>query len=386
MTTLAKPDYRLPTMAEIAAVEKNGLVAVSTFSGCGGSTLGLRWAGYSVLFANEFVPEAHKVYVANHPTPIVSDRDIRTLGAPEIRKALDVAGLLPTSAEIDLLEGSPPCDSFSLAGKRSAGWQQEHDYSGTKQRTDDLFFEFVRLLDGLRPRAFVAENVAGLIRGVAIGYFERVKAAMSACGYRVESKLVDASWLGVPQKRERVFFVGVREDLGRDPVFPSPLPYRRTLRDALPELAAIRTWKRVVGPDEPAPTVQTHGRRYTHSEFLAIDDERVGLPLDETTAVGRESKKLRPGQWSRKYGQLGRPKLDAPSPTITAGGGKNRASVIHPDATRKFSIEELRRICGFPDDFELSGTYAQKWERLGRSVPPPVMRAIAETLAKEVLL
>ena len=101
------------------------------------------------------------------------------------------------------------------------------------QRTDDLFFEYARLLKGLLPKCFVAENVSGLVKGVAKGYFLEILAALKGSGYRVEAGLLDAQWLGVPQTRQRLIFVGVREDLGLPPAFPRPLPYRYSVREAL---------------------------------------------------------------------------------------------------------------------------------------------------------
>jgi DNA (cytosine-5)-methyltransferase 1 len=103
-------------------------------------------------------------------------------------------------------------------------------------------------------------------------------------------------------------------------------------------------------------------------------------------AVGRELDKLGQGEQSDRYFQLVRAALASPSPTITVEGKKaHAASVAHPTECRKFSIAELRRICAFPDDFVLLGTYAEQWERLGRAVPPLMMRAIAETIRDRVL-
>src|SRR5262249_35052188 len=142
--------------------------------------------------------------------------------------------------ELDLLDGSPPCASFSTAGKREKGWGQVKPYSDTRQRTDDLFFEYARLLRGLRPRVFVAENVSGLVRGTAKGYFLQILRELKACGSGVQARLLDAQWLGVPQVRRRVIFQGAREDLGREPAFPKPLPYRYAVADALPWIKAVR--------------------------------------------------------------------------------------------------------------------------------------------------
>jgi DNA (cytosine-5)-methyltransferase 1 len=226
---MSKPPYKVPSMADIRGIPWNGYSVVSTFSGCGGSCLGYRMAGFRVLWASEFVEAAQKVYKLNHPDSILDMRDIRTVQPEDILKATG-----KEQGEIDLLDGSPPCASFSRAGKREKSWGAVKQYSDTKQRTDDLFFEYARILEGLQPRVFVAENVAGLVKGTAKGYFKIILARLKECGYNVRAKVLDAQWLGVPQTRGRVIFIGVREDLGVEPAFPKPLPYRYSVRDALP--------------------------------------------------------------------------------------------------------------------------------------------------------
>src|SRR5687767_12534658 len=121
---MTKPPYRVPSMAEIAAVPWNGFTAVSTFSGCGGSSLGYKMAGFRVLWANEFIPAAQEVYRANHPATILDTRDIRTVQPEDI---LDAIKLKP--GQLDLFDGSPPCASFSTAGAREAGWGKVKKYS-----------------------------------------------------------------------------------------------------------------------------------------------------------------------------------------------------------------------------------------------------------------
>jgi DNA (cytosine-5)-methyltransferase 1 len=445
-TDTGKPPYRIPLMTEIEQTPLNGLTVASTFSGCGGSCLGFRMAGFRTVYASEFVPAAADTYEANHPGVPVDRRDIREVTGADI---LRIAGV----DAVDVLEGSPPCASFSTAGRRAEHWGQVKKYSDTEQRTDDLFFEFARILGELQPRVFVAENVAGLVKGVAKGYFKRIHAALAANGYRVRARVLDAQWLGVPQMRSRVIFIGVREDLGRDPVFPSPLPYRYTIRDALPWIAgevhrgtSAPSWRReeTVSVDEPIPTIladtgrpgRTSGQFDLVEEFVVevgaggtygteewrTVDEPVGTigtspstgngrspsgvvrtrkvaageavdddvaPSLEGYAVGREWETLRPGRKSDRYLNLVRPNANGPVPTVTAAGGSagagapgGVASVTHPTEKRKFTIAELRRLCGFPDDFVLTGSYAQQWERLGRAVPPPMMRAVAAEVEK----
>jgi DNA (cytosine-5)-methyltransferase 1 len=313
-----KPPYRVPSMAEIRAVPSNGLTVASTFSGCGGSCLGFEMAGYRIAWASEFVPAAAETYRANHPDVPLSTRDIRETSPDEI-------------PAVDVLEGSPPCASFSTAGRRSEGWNSVRSYSDVEQRVDDLFFEFIRILKGLQPRAFVAENVPGLTRGVAKGLYKQINAGLVDCGYRVKVAMLDSQWLGVPQERNRVIFLGLRNDLGLDPVFPSPLPYRYSIRDALPDTEILQ-----VGS----------GASFGTEKWLGVD-----LPVGTIGASSQTGNGL------------------SPPGIVKVKGGK-----------RKFTPFELRRLCGFPDDFVLTGSLAQQWERLGRAVPPPMMMRVAQAL------
>ncbi len=442
-----KPAYHVPSMAEIAAVPDNGMCVISTFSGCGGSCLGFRMAGFRIAWASEFIEAAQATYRANHPDTILDTRDIRQIQPSEI---LEATGL--KVGELDCMEGSPPCASFSTAGKREKHWGKSKRYSDTVQRVDDLFFEYIRLVDGLRPRAFIAENVSGLVKGVAKGYFIAILTQLKACGYRVGCKVLDAQWLGVPQARQRTIFIGVREDLGKDPAFPKPLSFRYTLRDALPTIIRGKygpTWK---AADAPSPTVSA-GRSYnpetshqglelveavihdTCGEFpsagdvtdrpcpaitttsqgqfkvrvrggtgAAFDQKGREFDLDQPCptilgtksnqfevdmsgyAVGREWDRLKYGQSSSKYFNLVRPHPDQPCPTICASHGHpGIASVTHPTERRKLTIDELKRICGFPDDFRLTGTYSQQWEHLGRAVPPVMMFHVASVIRDRIL-
>lgn len=352
-----RPAYRIPSMREIEEIPWNGFNVVSTFSGGGGSSLGYRLAGFRVLWANEFVPAAADTYRANaSPGTVVDTRDIREVTGADI---LNTIGL--DVGEIDLLDGSPPCAAFSMCGRREAKWGKVTAYSDTRQRVDDLFFEFTRLLAELRPKTFVAENVAGLARGKAKGYFLRILAAMREAGYRVVCRELDAQWLGVPQRRRRLIFVGVRDDLGVGPAHPRPLPYRYTLRDAIGDL----------------PEAFTDAER----------DPETGEPLSiRGYSIEPFWRELEPGRHHPKRMTLWRLAWDQPSPTMVARPGKKgTAGLTHPDHPRYFTVRELRRIAGFPNDFQLTGDYRKRVERMGRAVPPPMMARVAETVRDQIL-
>ena len=352
-----KPPYVVPTMEEVAKVRgTNGYVIASTFSGCGGSCLGFEMAGYGVAWANEFIEEARNTYALNHPDTYMNGEDIRKVTAKQIIQEGKFDG------EIDVLEGSPPCASFSMAGSREKAWGTTKKYSDGAQRSDDLFFEYTRLLKDLQPKTFVAENVTGLVRGKALGYFKEIMIELRSAGYMVGAKVIDASYLGIPQARQRLIIIGVRNDLvdkyGVVPTFPIPTTTRYTLRDVL----------------------ETNAVRVTHDPETNYD-----ITLDRY-ALGVEYDKLKIGEQSDKYFQLVRPSLDRAIGTITATGGNvGAASVTHPLEKRKFTLKELRALSSFPEDFELTGTYEQRWERIGRSVPPLMMKAIAESVKVNIL-
>ncbi len=335
-------------MTEIRSLPPNGLTVVSTFSGGGGSSLGYAMAGYKVALASEFVPAARATYARNFPNTQIASEDIRELAGAAILERIGMR-----EGELDVLDGSPPCASFSTAGKRERGWGESKKYSDVSQRSDDLFFEYARLVDQLRPRAFVAENVSGLVKGTAKGYFIQILAKLKASGYRVRARLLDAQWLGVPQQRQRIIFLGFRDDQGIDPEHPAPFSHRYSIREALEGVELS-------------------------------DDERDAVSI-EKYAIGPEWHRLIPGQTSEKYFSLSRPDPEKPSPTITAtAGNPGAASVVHHGECRKYAVRELLRLCSFPDDFLLEGTYLQQVERLGRAVPPLMMKAVAETVARQL--
>lgn len=394
MTTATdKPSYRVPSMAEIAELPWNGFNAVSTFSGCGGSSLGYKMAGFRVLWASEFIPAAQETYRANHPGTILDTRDIREVQPGDILSAIQME-----AGQLDLFDGSPPCASFSTAGKREAGWGKVKAYSDTKQRTDDLFFEFARLLRLVQPKVFVAENVSGLVKGTAKGYFLEILKELKGCGYVVEAKLLDGQWLGVPQMRQRLIFIGVRADLvdahGIKPAFPKPLPYRYSVREALPWVVRQGDNGGFGGgslraTDRPSPAIgagpQTGNGMYPPSLVEVTPGAEPETDISRF-AIGKQWSQTPIGGSNERYLNLKRAATDGPSFSVTAEGGhSSTASVTHPTERRKFSIAENRRICAFPDDFLLTGTYAQQWERLGRAVPPVMMRAIAEVIRDKIL-
>lgn len=342
---------------------------ISLFAGCGGSSTGYRLAGCRVLAASEFVPAAIETYRANYPDTRIFDGDVRELRGGAI---LDALGL--RVGELDILDGSPPCSSFSMAGKREKGWGQSKYYSeGIRQRTDDLFFEYSRLVGELMPRYFVAENVPGLATGGARnilgsqqrGLFESdteptIYEALRGHGYRVSHRVLNAADYGVPQTRRRLFIVGVRNDLGRSPKFPRRSVSRyTTLGEAFAGIV-----------NSPKELADVNIERYEIYKRLRE------LPPDISKITKYESD-------TGSYFSLVRASPDHPCPTITATASDlSAASVCHWD-NRKFTVPELKAIQSFPRDYKLTGAYKQQAERIGRAVPPLLTKAIAEAILSQ---
>lgn len=188
-------------------IELHGLNAFGTFICGGGSSMGYKLAGYNHLGGVEIDLKVAKVYKANHNPKYLYVEDIR-----DFVKRSDLPEEL---YRLDLLDGSPPCSSFSMAGNREKDWGKEKKFreGQAKQRLDDLFFDYIALAKKLQPKVVVAENVRGLIQGNARAYVKRIKQGFEKAGYRVQLFLLNAASMGVPQKRERVFFICQREDL-----------------------------------------------------------------------------------------------------------------------------------------------------------------------------
>lgn len=389
--------YVRTTLGHIARRDSNGLTCVGSFSGCGGSSLGLRMAGWSVPYAIEFIPEAKATYEANSPTTFVDGRDIRKVEPGEI---LDKLGL--ELGELDLFEGSPPCSSFSAAGKREKGWGEEKSYSDSAQRTDDLFDEWLRILDGLRPRAILAENVPGMLMGSAVEeYTWKITHRLREMGYRVSGKVLNSCWYGVPQKRDRLIFMGLRDDVFEEaPIFPNPTtdpPF--TLGQALHSAESYREPGELDEVSMERFAIGRSWRAITHAraegkevDFRFLPCQRCGKPLHtdheilKRSGEGTITKAIcadgEPADISKEYFMLVIPELDKPCPTVTATAAQvGAASVCHPTECRKFTAAELRSICGFPPDFVLTGTPQQQRERMGRAVTPPMYEACGSRLA-----
>jgi len=215
---------------------------VSLFAGCGGSSLGYKQAGFDIRLAVEWDTKAADVYRRNsHETPMFVG-DIADLTSEE---ALEITGLQP--GELDVLDGSPPCQGFSTAGQRK--------FSDSRNR---LFEQYVRMIDVFRPKMLVMENVSGLRKGKMKLMFAEMTIALKEAGYKVSCRELNAWWYGVPQDRRRLIWVGVREDLDMEPGHPAPTVKRPvSVREALEDLYGVEAIGTKGKPGQNGPNTRT---------------------------------------------------------------------------------------------------------------------------------
>jgi DNA (cytosine-5)-methyltransferase 1 len=191
--------------------KKNGFKVFSTFACGGGSSMGYKLAGFDVIGANDIDEEMEKVYKHNHHPKIYIKAPVKDLATIDIPEEL---------MNLDILDGSPPCSTFSMAGAREKNWGKDKMFreGQAKQVLDDLFFDFIKVAKRLQPKIIVAENVKGMLNGNAKGYIIEINKQFKEIGYEVQLFMLNAASMGVPQKRERVFFLCRRKDLKLPPI------------------------------------------------------------------------------------------------------------------------------------------------------------------------
>lgn len=193
-------------------IEKNNLKVFGTFICGGGSTMGYKLAGYTHLGGVEIDPQVADIYKTNHNPKYLFNEDIR-----EFNKRTDLPDEL---FNLDLLDGSPPCSTFSMAGSREKAWGKEKQFREGQavQTLDDLVFEYCNTIIKLQPKVFLLENVKGIILGNAKAYSKKIVQTMEQAGYKVQIFLLNGASMGVPQRREIVFFIGYKKEFNYKPL------------------------------------------------------------------------------------------------------------------------------------------------------------------------
>lgn len=319
--------------------EPNGLKVFSCFHCGGGSTMGYKLAGFEVLGGVEIDPEMSKIYVKNQ-----EPKHEFLMGVQEFKNIPD-AELPPELFGIDVLDGSPPCSSFSTAGSRENAWGEKKKFreGQAEQVLDDLFFDFIDIAAKLKPKIVVAENVKGLVMGKAKGYVKQIFQAFERAGYNCQLYLLNASCMGVPQMRERTFFVARRKDLGM-PKFL--LEYQEE---------HITLEKAFVGTD--GSDGKPLSEKASHWWSKTMNGRLYSVCGAET---GKMNRRLSP---------------DLPAWTQTA-----TPNLFHWSSPRGLSKSESIRVQSFPDDFNFLNQ--KPGYVCGMSVPPLMMQRVALEVAR----
>lgn len=280
---------------------------ISTFAGCGGSSLGYKWAGFDELLAVEWENNAVQTFKLNFPDVPVWQRDIREISGKEMLEFTKLK-----QGQLDVLDGSPPCQGFSTAkGKRNVSDDR-----------NDLTYEFIRLIEELQPKVFVMENVSGMVKGTMKGKFKQIMKALKSTGYNVKCKLMNSMYYEVPQSRQRLIWIGAKE---KDIKYPEPENNVKNLFDVLPcikEQNRGQFDKSWITSNKPSYTI-------TKTSSLLFKDE---------------------------FGKI-----------------------------RKPTIDDLKILSSFPQDFQFIGSFNEQWARIGNAVMPKFMEHIARTIKTDIL-
>lgn len=240
---------------------------ISTFAGTGGSSLGYKWAGYKELLAIDFDAHSVECFKANFPEVPCWKRSVVDVTGKEI---LDFCKI--KKGDLDVFDGSPPCQGFSTAGKREVN-----------DSRNDLFLHYCRLVKELEPKVFVMENVTGMAKGKMKGQFIRIIKHLKSLNYNVKCKQMNSKYYGVPQSRERLIFIGVRKDLNKKPVYPIPSKKIISLKEINPKITGQHRGqfdKKIISSNRPSYTITK-----TNS-FRVIENNKERVPtLDELKLI-----------------------------------------------------------------------------------------------------
>ena len=304
-------------------------------------------AGMREVLAVEWDDNKVRTFEANFPEVPLFHGDIHDLS---VDKALQLSGLKP--GELDIFDGSPPCQGFSMAGHRIL-----NDSRNT------LFREYVRLLKGFQPKTFVFENVKGMTTGKMKPVFRQVREELEASGYQIRAQILTASNFGVPQKRQRVYIIGIRNDLGITP--PVIHGTRRP----------VTAGEACFGADPSIPDKTLHTQYKGWWEHISI-----GKSANEIDPKGH-------GYTSMQKNGPSKPAQTLRAQTTTNG----YAAAIHWREARVLSVAEGKRLSSFPDEFQVlphpqikQGDYVKAWESVGDCVPPFMAAEVARQILEVI--
>lgn len=328
--------------------------SIELFAGAGGLALGLEQAGFEHIGLVEFNEPAANTLKQNRRSWNVLCEDIQKVAERDLETEFSIK-----KGELDLLSGGAPCQSFSYAGKR-LGLQ---DVRGT------MFYHYATFLHKLQPKMFLFENVRGLVSHDGGRTYQTILNIFEDEGYTTVHKILNAWDYGVPQKRERLITIGIRNDLLEKAhfEFPAPHDYKPVVRDI----------KLDVNPDAE------HCARYSKKkeEVFALVPPG-GYWRDIDPAIAKEYMKTCWDMGGGRTGILRRIGLDEPSLTVLTNPGMKQTDRCHPLEVRPFSVRENARLQSFPDDWEFCGSLAEQYKQVGNAVPVNLAKEIGDQVMK----
>jgi len=337
-------------LADLNSVPKNGIRVMTTFACGGGSSMGYKLAGCEVVAANDIDPEMEWHYRTNLHPPLFYRCPISDLLTKPIADHL---------YGIDILDGSPPCSTFSTVGNREDDWGKEKKFREGQavQVLSDLFFDWLALVERVKPKVAIAENVKGMILGKAQGYCKLVLQRLRQIGYRPQLFLLNSADCGVPQSRERVFFCAVRNDINAMPLRLSPRSRHISASEALRDIESHTR------QELEAAALTEHARYWWNKtkpgDHFGDTKKRNGIKRTEFSTYRINGSK--------------------PCNTIAA-----TRSLMHWIEPRYLTFREAKRLGSFPDDYvarsEQIGYYM-----VGMSVPPRMTQRVAEAVLQQWL-
>lgn len=328
--------------------------SIELFAGAGGLALGVEKAGFNTLGLIEFDKDAADTLKKNRPNWNVINDDIANISCLDLEKYFSIK-----KGELDLLSGGAPCQAFSYAGKRL----------GLEDARGTLFYHYALFLEKLQPKMFLFENVRGLLTHDHGKTYSTMLDIFTRAGYTIDKQVLNAWNYGVPQKRERLITIGIRNDLvGKTEYrFPKAHSYKPVLRDVLLDC-----------PDGPGVPYGEKKRKIF--ELVPAG----GYWRDIDPAIAKEYMK---SCWDMEGGRTGilrRMSLDEPSLTVLTSPSQKQTERCHPLEARPFTVRENARCQTFPDDWEFCGNVSAQYKQVGNAVPVNLAYDIAKEIANSL--
>ena len=369
---------------------------ISFFAGGGGSSAGYKLAGGDCRFVNEFQQVAVDTYLENWPnTPHICG-DIKDVTGAQI---MEMTGI--KKYELDILDGSPPCPPFSMSGTKKAGWGKEKMAYGMKQKNiEDLTWEMIRIAGEMMPKVIICENVKGLTMEYAKQHLDRMVTDFEALGYSTTFKVLNGIHFGVPQKRQRVFIVSVRNDVLEDigmpwmlvsSLFPEPaLDEEPTIEQAIGDLQ-LNNMNRIDA--EELCERMKKSAKYKWLKRLPKNPDKVVSVGDDVVSNFYEKFIAHRKKWGKSipeakhsFYQSRRVPWNQASHSLTEQGLASLSVHLHPLEDRIFTPLEAAAIMTLPTDYvNPSEDIYERGKRIGLMVAPLMAKYLAESIYENVL-